>query len=91
MQAAADLRTPGRTVDSTQLVKAFEALALLAAGAVFVVWQLRSTERDLQRSRAQRQARETLEASEARDGKQSAPPAGNDVKDAKAPNPEPRP
>ena len=48
-------------MDTTQLLKAFEAIALLLPGAVFVVWQLRSTERDLRRSRAQRLAREAQE------------------------------
>lgn len=58
-------------MDTTQLLKAFEALALLLAGAVFVVWQLRSTERDLQRSRAERLAREALEAREAQEAMKS--------------------
>lgn len=53
-------------MDTTQLLKAFEAVALLLAGAVFVVWQLRSTDRDLQRSRAERLAREAREAQEGR-------------------------
>ena len=44
-------------MDTTQLLKAFEVIALLLAGAVSVVWQLRSTERDLRRSRAQRRTR----------------------------------
>ena len=54
-------------MDTTQLLKAFEAVALLLAGAVFVVWQLRSTDRDLQRSRAERLAREAREAREAQE------------------------
>ena len=54
-------------MDTTQLLKAFEAVALLLAGAVFVVWQLRSTDRDLQRSRAERLAREARDALETRE------------------------
>ena len=58
-------------MDTTQLLKAFEAVALLLAGAVFVVWQLRSTERDLQRSRAERLAREARETREAREAQEA--------------------
>lgn len=58
-------------MDTTQLLKAFEAVALLLAGAVFVVWQLRSTDRDLQRSRAERLAREAREAREAQEGRKA--------------------
>jgi hypothetical protein len=57
--------------------KWIEVLILAVAGIAFVVWQLRDTNRALQRSRAERLAREAREREAKKDGDpaQEQPPS----------------